>query len=177
MNQPSHAIAAVDVGRVLVVANDETSLQRTEHAYAKRDSPSPRSADEQLALRSLGPEIDLIVVTDGSQLDARGLCTAIRARSRLPIVMSALAAPRTTSCARSTRRRRLFGRAPGAPDTRRARFGGSAPLRCPRPRGRRAWGHGARRRGAALLHGDAELGLTLLETGVLRALLARRVAS
>ena len=87
MNQRSHAIAAVDVGRVLVVANDETSLQRTEHSLREAGYVVASVGDEQLALRSLGPEIDLIVVTDGSQLDARGLCAAIRARSRLPIVM------------------------------------------------------------------------------------------
>ena len=87
MNQPSHALAAVDVARVLIVANDETSLQRTEHALREAGFAVASVGDEQLALRSLGPEIDLIVVTDGSQLDARGLCAAIRARSRLPIVM------------------------------------------------------------------------------------------
>ncbi len=152
MNQPSHALAAVDVARVLVVANDETSLQRTAHALREAGFAVASVGDEQLALRSLGPEIDLIVVTDGLQLDARGLCAAIRARSRLPIVMLGTRSAEDDVVRAFDAGVDDYLASPWSDRTLVARIRcSSAPLRCPRPRGRCPWRHCARRRSAALV--------------------------
>jgi DNA-binding response OmpR family regulator len=174
MSQPSHALAAVDVARVLIVANDEPSLQRTAHALREAGFAVASVGDEQLALRSLGPEIDLIVVTDGLQLDARGLCAAIRARSRLPIVMLGTRSAEDDVVRAFDAGVDDYLASPWSDRTLVARIGAvlrrsDAPTLAVVAYGDTVLDVAARR----LLHGDSALPLTLLETGVLRALLAR----